>query len=59
MSQSSANLLAILIIGVLAIVAVDKQLDGQLIWLAIIAIAGLGGYEVYKVKPDAPTKPAP
>jgi hypothetical protein len=55
MAGSSANMLAILIIGVLAIVAMDKQLDGQLLWVAIIAIAGLGGYEVYKQKPEPPT----
>lgn len=42
------SILAIVIIGILALVAIQSGIDGQLYALAIVAIAGLGGYEVYK-----------
>ena len=43
----SKCLLAIVAIAALAIASVSKGVDGQIMWLAIIAIAGLGGYDVY------------
>jgi len=46
-NESIKCVLAILAIAALAIVAMNKDIDGQILWLAIIAIAGLGGYDVY------------
>jgi len=43
----SKTLLAIVAIAALAIASVSQNIDGQIMWLAIIAIAGLGGYDVY------------
>jgi len=40
--------LAIIAIAIISLVCVESGVDGQLIALSIIAIAGLGGYEVYK-----------
>lgn len=47
-SEAVQSVLAILIIGILAIVALYHGVDGQLYGLSIVAIAGLGGYEVYQ-----------
>lgn len=37
-----------MIIGILAIVPISFNIDGEILKLAIIAIAGLGGYELYQ-----------
>jgi len=42
------SILAIVIIGILGLVAIAQGINGQLYALCIIAIAGLGGYEVYR-----------
>lgn len=42
------TLLAIVSITLVALGMLNQSIDGQLLALAIIAIAGLGGYEVYK-----------
>jgi len=46
-NDSTKCLLAILSIAALAIVAMNKDIDGQILWLAILAITGLGGYDLY------------
>ena len=46
-NDSTKCLLAILSIAALAIVALSKGVDGQVLWLAILAITGLGGYDLY------------
>lgn len=46
--EAIQSLLAILIIGILALVAINYNVDGDILRLSIIAIAGLGGYELYK-----------
>jgi hypothetical protein len=49
MNTDNVNcVLAIISIAILSIVAMNKGIDGQLTALSIAAIAGLGGYEVYK-----------
>ena len=49
-STTTAHIVAMIIVGILAIAAMSKEIDGQLFALCIIAISGLGGYEVYKQK---------
>jgi len=46
-NDSTKCLLAILAVAALAIVALSKGVDGQVLWLAILAITGLGGYDLY------------
>jgi len=55
-NDSTKCLLAILAIASLAIVALSKGVDGQVLWLAILAITGLGGYDLYSSlkKAEAP-----
>ena len=48
MGEATNCMIAIVVIGLVAITAVSKGLDGNLLGLAIIAIAGLGGFEVYQ-----------
>lgn len=38
--------LAIVVIGILEVVAMFKGIDGALFGLAITAVAGLGGYQI-------------
>jgi len=56
----SKCLLAIVAIAALAIASVSKGVDGQIMWLAIICIAGLGGYDVYtQLKREDAARSAP
>jgi hypothetical protein len=56
----SKSLLAIVAIAALAIVALNRDIDGQIVWLAIIAIAGLGGYDVYtQIKREEAARASP
>lgn len=41
------QVVAIVAIAFLGILSIWKGLDGQIIMLSMVAIAGLGGYEVY------------
>ena len=50
MTTTTAHIVAMIILGILAIAAMSKNIDGQLLMLCVAAIAGLGGYEVYKQK---------
>lgn len=47
MSNNTNALIAILAIAIVAIVAMYKLLDGNLMMACVVAIAGLGGYELY------------
>ena len=38
--------LAIVAISAMCVVALDKGIDGQIVYVAIAAVAGLAGYEV-------------
>ncbi len=44
------TVLAIVAIATITLAAISKVIDGNIIYLGIIAIAGLGGYEVYKTE---------
>lgn len=46
--KGTNTVLAIVAIATITLVAITKTIDGNIIYLGIIAIAGLGGYEVYK-----------
>lgn len=48
MAESMNTLLAIVAIAIMGIACVTQGIDGQIMALSIIAVAGLGGYEVYK-----------
>jgi UDP-N-acetylmuramyl pentapeptide phosphotransferase/UDP-N-acetylglucosamine-1-phosphate transferase len=41
------SLVAIIAIALVAFIAMNKEIDGQLVLACILAIAGLGGYDVY------------
>jgi len=45
--ESGKCLVAIIAIAFVAFIAMERQLDGQLILACVLAIAGLGGYDVY------------
>jgi hypothetical protein len=48
MDGNTNTLLAIICIGIMGLACISENINGQILALAIIAIAGLGGYEVYK-----------
>jgi hypothetical protein len=48
--KGTASVLAIIAISVIEVFAINKGLDGIILTLAIGAIAGLGGYNIAKVK---------
>lgn len=43
-------MVAMLSIAILVIYAVSQGVDAETVYMAIIAIAGLGGYEMYRAK---------
>lgn len=48
MSDETHTILAIVAITILALGCLIEGLNHQIIMMALVAIAGLGGYEVYK-----------
>ena len=47
-NQNTNALLAIIAICIIAIIAMYKAMDGNLLMACVVAIAGLGGYELYE-----------
>lgn len=48
MTEAKNTLIAIVAIAILGMACISQSLNGQILALAIVAIAGLGGYEVYR-----------
>ena len=44
--RPSHTLVSICAIAIMAVFAVSNGIDGNVVYLAIVAVAGLGGYEV-------------
>lgn len=53
--QGVNTTLAIVAIAALAFCCIQEGLDGQIIWVAIAAITGLGGYELLSAAKDLNT----
>ena len=49
-NTTTAHIIAMMLIAIIAIAMMYKQIDGQLLAMCIVAISGLGGYEVYKLE---------
>jgi hypothetical protein len=56
MKDNTNALMAIVAVTTIAIMAMYKQLDGNLMMACVVAIAGLGGYELYKRDKEAEKK---
>ena len=54
--KSCTEIVAVLVLGIIGFLMVSNSIDGTLLMLDIVAIAGIAGYKIGKL-PSPPTLP--